>query len=89
MTDNLIVNTVIALFIVIILIIITAKFLKNFYKIGNYVTVKKKKPIFSVLDSLYLDQHNRIISVANENKRYILLLGKNNEQIVEIYEENP
>lgn len=41
-----------------------------------------------VQEVIYLDNHNKITLVSRKNKKYLFLLGKNNNILVDAYEDD-
>jgi hypothetical protein len=82
----ILVKAIIVLFIVIALIIATLKIIKHFYKFGNYVIGSGAKEM-KVKEILYIDPTIKLINVSRGKKNYILMVGKNNERLIEAYSE--
>ena len=82
----LLMKVIIVLLIVIVLIIITLKVIKHFYKFGNYIINPSKKQLH-IKEVLYIDPTIKLVNVTRGKRNYILMLGKNNERLIEAYDE--
>jgi hypothetical protein len=80
--EYLLAKTLISLSLVIILAMIILKIMQRFYKNSNFKIGNQTE--LSIIDSIYLDPANRLVTVARGQKKYILLLGKNSEKLIDI-----
>ena len=80
----LLIKALIALVIVVILIFITSKIVKHLFKYGNYNIDNHKKEL-NIKEVLYIDPSNKIVNISRGKRNYILMLGKNNERLIEAY----
>ena len=81
MEIKLLVMVAISLAIIIVMVFLSGKMLQYFYNHHH-----KKAKYFKVQEVLYLDPSTRVVHVTHKTKNYILMIGKNNERIIEIYE---
>jgi hypothetical protein len=82
----LLIKVAIVLLIVIILIIATLKVIKHFYKFGSYVVGAGKKEM-KIKEVLYIDPTIKLLNICRGKRNYILMVGKNNERLIEVYDE--
>lgn len=84
MTIELILKSLFALLAVSALAILSLKAMKFFMQ--RYTQVGPKSSKFSLDSQLYLDNATRLVEITNGNKSYVILLGGNNQILVDKYE---
>lgn len=72
-----------ALIAVALIAIITLKLIQKFITRKG---IFKPKSNVKVLGIFYVDQHNKIIEIERSNKKHLIMLGKNNDFLIESYE---
>ena len=83
MTYTIILQALLALLLVIALACLVLFFLKKM----KYTLPLNKKKLWQIKEIYYLDASNKIIEVSKENYLYTLLVGKNNNIILNKHEK--
>ncbi len=81
-------KSILALVLVIALLYGVLKLIQKYTKFGTSNSFTGKKGSISINSIAYIDVGSRIINFECNNKNYIVLLGKNNNLLIDKY-ENP
>jgi len=64
------------------------KFLQKYTMLGNKNFSDSKDCLMSVNSVLYVDSDSKIINISCKNKKYLILISKNQNLMIDSYEEN-
>ena len=86
MESYILFKTTFSLLIVILLIFIVVKILQKLVDKSGDIGKSMADKDMRINEVLYIDQATRIIDISRGKfTRYVILIGKNNEQLIEIY----
>lgn len=75
-----------ALIFVIIILYIFLKLLQKYSNLGNKNFAGDKNNIIKLNSVLYIDSESKVINFSCKNKKYLVLIGKNNHLLIDNYE---
>jgi hypothetical protein len=73
---------------VLLLLYIFLKFLQKYTTLGNKNFTDSKDSLMSINSVLYLDSDSKIINLSCKSKKYLILISKNQNLLIDSYEEN-
>lgn len=83
----LIVKSIVSLLFVCVLLYGVLKIISKF-NFGVFGGLNKDKSAGISIDSvLYVDSSSKIVNFSCKNKNYLILIGKNNNLLIDVYEE--
>lgn len=84
---ELYVKTLFALVFVVIILYVFLKLLQKYSNLGNKNFIGSKDNNIEMNSILYLDSESKIVNFSCKNKKYLVLITKNNSLLIDSYED--
>jgi hypothetical protein len=81
-------RVVFALMLVIFFIILSVGIYNRYLQNNKYLAKLIRRKSLRISETIIIDQHNKVVEISRKNKRHLVLIGKNNEMLLESYEED-